>query len=71
LDAPAAKNPKPSRPAQFREAPYVRRGSLVQAATRAIAKHGFAGTTIGVIGAETRVSPGLSNHHFGDELLLL
>jgi hypothetical protein len=47
------------------------RGSLVQAATRAIAKHGFAGTTVRVICAEAQVCRGRINHHIGDELLLL
>jgi AcrR family transcriptional regulator len=48
-----------------REAPDVRRKSIIQAAMRSIAKYGYAGTTIGRICAEAQVSRGLINHHFG------
>lgn len=43
----------------------MRRASIIQAAMRSIARHGFAGTTISNICAEARVSRGLINHHFG------
>jgi len=54
-----------------REAPDVRRKSIIQATMRSIAKFGFAGTTIGNICAEAQVSRGLINHHFGTKEELL
>jgi len=64
--ARAAKVPaRPARERHNREAPDVRRKSLIQATMRSIAKYGYAGTTIGRICAEAQVSRGLINHHFG------
>ncbi len=64
--APGARDTaRPPRVPHLREAPGVRRKMLIQATMRAIAKYGFAGTTIGVICAEAQVSRGLINHHFG------
>jgi transcriptional repressor BetI len=54
-----------------REAPDVRRKSIIQATMRSIAKFGFAGTTIGNICSEAQVSRGLINHHFGTKEELL
>jgi len=59
------------RPAHHREAPEIRRKSIIQATMRSIAKYGFAGTTIGNICAEAQVSRGLINHHFGTKENLL
>jgi AcrR family transcriptional regulator len=58
--------------ARTRETPDVRRGMLIEATTRSIAKHGYAGTTIERICDEAGVSRGLINHHFGskEELIL-
>jgi transcriptional repressor BetI len=50
-----------------REAPGVRRASIIQAAMRSIARNGFSGTTISNICAEAQVSRGLINHHFGSK----
>jgi TetR/AcrR family transcriptional repressor of bet genes len=61
----------PRRAGHHREAPEVRRKSIVQAAMRAIAKYGFTGTTIGTICDEAQVSRGLINHHFGSKEELL
>ncbi len=47
-----------------RETPENRRHSLIQATMRAIAKFGYAGTTIATICAEAKISRGLINHHF-------
>ncbi len=69
LAKPAAKEEAPSR---SRETPEVRRGMLIEATTRSIAKYGYSGTTIERICEEAGVSRGLINHHFGskDELIL-
>jgi AcrR family transcriptional regulator len=69
--APVPRDRKPEGERHHREAPDVRRKSIIQATMRSIAKFGFAGTTIGNICAEAQVSRGLINHHFGtkDELL--
>jgi AcrR family transcriptional regulator len=58
------KDRKPARKRHNRESPDVRRKSLIQATMRSIAKYGYAGTTIGRICAEAKVSRGLINHHF-------
>jgi AcrR family transcriptional regulator len=63
------RTPEPER--HHREAPDVRRKSIIQATMRSIAKFGFAGTTIGNICAEAQVSRGLINHHFGTKEELL
>jgi AcrR family transcriptional regulator len=55
---------KPSRERQQREAPEVRRKSLIQATMRSIGKYGYAGTTVEKICGEAQVSRGLINHHF-------
>jgi len=59
-------------PSRTRESPDVRRGMLIKATTRSIAKFGYAGTTIERICDEAGVSRGLINHHFGskEELIL-
>lgn len=62
---------KPELERHHREAPDVRRKSIIQATMRSIAKFGFAGTTIGNICAEAQVSRGLINHHFGTKEELL
>lgn len=67
---PAAPRRSPAERHQ-REAPDVRRKSIIQATMRSIAKFGFAGTTIGNICAEAQVSRGLINHHFGTKEELL
>jgi AcrR family transcriptional regulator len=69
--ASSAKSGKPARAGHHREAPEVRRKSIIQAAMRSIAKYGFTGTTIGNICAEAQVSRGLINHHFGSKEELL
>jgi TetR/AcrR family transcriptional repressor of bet genes len=69
--AAARKERKPQGGRHHREAPDVRRKSIIQAAMRSIAKFGFAGTTIGNICAEAQVSRGLINHHFGTKEELL
>jgi AcrR family transcriptional regulator len=67
----AGRTAKAVRERHHREAPDVRRKSIIQAAMRSIAKYGFAGTTIGNICAEAQVSRGLVNHHFGTKEELL
>jgi AcrR family transcriptional regulator len=67
----AARAARAGRERHHREAPDVRRRSIIQAAMRSIAKYGFAGTTIGNICAEAQVSRGLVNHHFGTKEELL
>jgi len=62
---------KPAARQRQREAPAVRRKSIIHATMRSIAKFGFAGTTIGNICAEAQVSRGLINHHFGTKEELL
>jgi len=57
--------------ARTRETPEVRRGMLIQATTRSIAKFGYSGTTIERICAEAGVSRGLINHHFGSKEQLI
>jgi AcrR family transcriptional regulator len=69
--AAARKERKATGGRHHREAPDVRRKSIIQAAMRSIAKFGFAGTTIGNICAEAQVSRGLINHHFGTKEELL
>jgi len=71
-EAPSRPRTLPRRPTRTREAPDVRRGMLIEATTRSIAKHGYAGTTIERICEEAGVSRGLINHHFGskEELIL-
>jgi AcrR family transcriptional regulator len=70
--APAARKERKAAPGRHhREAPDVRRKSIIQAVMRSIAKFGFAGTTIGSICAEAQVSRGLINHHFGTKEELL
>ena len=65
IPEPINKERKPARERHTREAPEVRRKSIIQAAMRSIAKYGYAGTTIGRICAEAQVSRGLINHLFG------
>jgi len=60
-----AGSPPTRRERHSREAPEVRRKSIIQAAMRSIAKYGYGGATIGRICAEAQVSRGLINHHFG------
>ena len=62
---------KQVREAHSREAPDVRRKSLIQATMRSIAKYGYAGTTIEKICAEAQVSRGLINHHFNTQEALI
>ena len=76
IDMAKEPNPKdahaPRKPSRTRESPDVRRGMLIDATTRSIAKYGYAGTTIERICDEAGVSRGLVNHHFGskEELIL-
>ena len=53
--APRRRAAAPRGERHHREAPEVRRKSIIQAAMRSIAKFGFAGTTIGNICAEAQV----------------
>lgn len=45
--------------------PEIRKPQLIEAAIRAIDKHGFAGATVSVIGKKAGVSPAIINHYFG------
>ncbi len=57
--------------AGYRRAPAERRQALIDAAARALAKHGAGGVSVRTIAAEAGVSPGLVTHHFeGVEPLL-
>ncbi|HLZ78643.1 MAG TPA: TetR family transcriptional regulator C-terminal domain-containing protein [Sphingomonas sp.] len=57
--------------AGYRRAPAERRQALIDAAARALAKHGAGGVSVRTIAAEAEVSPGLVTHHFdGVEPLL-
>jgi AcrR family transcriptional regulator len=48
----------------YRRAPAERRQALIDAAARALAKHGAGGVSVRTIAAEAGVSPGLVTHHF-------
>jgi AcrR family transcriptional regulator len=48
----------------YRRAPAERRQALIDAAARALAKHGAGGVSVRTIAAEAEVSPGLVTHHF-------
>ncbi|RBP81710.1 transcriptional regulator BetI [Marinomonas rhizomae] len=45
--------------------PEIRKPQLIEAAIKAIDKHGFAGATVSVIGKKAGVSPAIINHYFG------
>jgi TetR/AcrR family transcriptional repressor of bet genes len=45
--------------------PEIRKPQLIEAAIRAIDKHGFTGATVSVIGKKAGVSPAIINHYFG------
>jgi len=45
--------------------PEIRKPQLIEAAIRAIDKHGFSGATVSIIGKKAGVSPAIINHYFG------
>lgn len=61
-----------SRASFVREAPDVRRQSLIDAAAKCLAEKGVAGTSVRAICREAGVSPGLLTHYFSgiDDLIL-
>lgn len=45
--------------------PEIRKPQLIEAAIKAIDKHGFSGATVSIIGKKAGVSPAIINHYFG------
>jgi TetR/AcrR family transcriptional repressor of bet genes len=67
----SAPRPRPTRPRRRTAPPAERRGQLIDATIRSIARHGLADTTIATVARAASLSQGIVNLHFRSKERLL